>query len=431
MLESRCQLHTQLPHTPSEGPAATAADDQRDNPLARSLSAWLSGEVCRAIELAATPGGDENDPRLVKIWHARLLTRVRELPAATRVLDELTTSYDVADDAEVSAALTTCRAEFALASGDAGGAFAEANAGLGLAEGAGAYTLLPDLHVVLTLSAVRQSATSTGLRFARDLGDDALLGRTAHMRGQCVWAAAQAFEADGGPGCVSHLVERLISDDHLMRELLASQPAAAAWLVRLARSMGDERLALLCVVRAESSIAKSWGFRSPYAAALHAKGLFEKNPDKLRAACELYPDGWASASAAEDLAKTWTSLHAGPEHAAEQLKRAAAGYERAGAARDLARVASKLRELGVRSGPVRRPMRSDGHRTGSLTDTEFAVADLVSQGLTNVQVGRRLYISAHTVAFHLKKIFRKMELSSRVELARAWVDVASDQRTAG
>ncbi|GHI97948.1 hypothetical protein [Streptomyces olivaceus] len=119
--------------------------------------------------------------------HARLLTRVRELPATMRVLDELTTSYDVADDAEVSAALTTCRAEFALASGDAGGAFAEANAGLGLTEGAGAHTLLPDLHVVLTLNAVRQFATSTG------------------------------------PGCVSHLVERLISDDHLMRELLASQ----------------------------------------------------------------------------------------------------------------------------------------------------------------------------------------------------------------
>ncbi|MFE4335991.1 LuxR C-terminal-related transcriptional regulator [Streptomyces sp. NPDC056831] len=347
------------------------------------------------------------------------------------MLDELTTSYDVTDDAGVSAALTTCRAEFALASGDAGSAFAEANVGLGLAEGAGAYALLPDLHVVLALSAVRQSATSTGLRFARNLGDDALLGRTAHMRGQCVWAAAQAFEADGGPACVSHLVERLISDDQLTQELLASQPAAAAWLVRLARSMGDERLAFKCVVRADSFIVKSWGFRSPYAAALHAKGLFEKNPDKLRAACELYPDGWASASAAEDLAQTWSSLRLGRDRAAEQLKRAAAGYERAGAARDLARVASKLRELGVRSGRVRRPMRCDGHRTGSLTDTEFAVANLVSQGLTNVQVGRQLYISAHTVAFHLKKIFRKMEVSSRVELARTWVDVTSDQRTVG
>ncbi|MFJ5725476.1 LuxR C-terminal-related transcriptional regulator [Streptomyces sp. NPDC093149] len=394
------------------------------------MSAWLAGEVHRAIELAATPGDDENDPRLAKIWHARLLIRVRELPEATRVLDELTTSYDVTDDAGVSAALTTCRAEFALASGDAGSAFAEANVGLGLVEGGGAYALLPDLHVVLALSAVRQSATSTGLRFARNLGDDALLGRTAHMRGQCVWAAAQAFEADGGPASVSHLVERLISDDQLTQELLASQPAAAAWLVRLARSIGDEQLAFKCVVRAESLTVKSWGFRSPHAAALHAKGLFKGNPDRLRAACELYSDGWASASAAEDLAQTWSSLNLGRDRAVEQFKRAAAGYERAGATRDLARVTSKLRELGVRSGRVRRPMRRDGHRTGSLTDTEFAVANLVSQGLTNVQVGRQLYISGHTVAFHLKKIFRKMEVSSRVELARTWVSLTSDQQTA-
>ncbi|MDI5969361.1 LuxR C-terminal-related transcriptional regulator [Streptomyces sp. SL13] len=431
MRDGRCQLPTQLPHTPSEGPTANAANDRLDNPLARSLSAWLAGEVRRAIELAAAPGGDEHDPRLAKIWHARLLTRVRELPEATRLLDELTTSCDVADDAGVSAALTTCRAEFALASGDAGSAFAEANIGLGLAEGAGAYTLLPDLHVVLALSAVRQSDTSTGLRFARNLGDDALLGRTAHVPGQCVWAAAQAFEADGGPAGVSHLVERLIADDQLTRELFASQPAAAAWHVRLARSMGDERLAFKCVVQAESLTVKSWGFRSPHAAALHAEGLFEKDPDKLRAACELYSDGWASASAAEDLARTWSSLRLGQDRAVEQLKRAAVDYERAGAARDLARVASKLRDLGVRSGRVRRPMRHDGHRTGSLTDTEFAVANLVSRGLTNVQVGRQLYISAHTVAFHLKKIFRKMEVSSRVELACTWVNLTSDQRTAG
>ncbi|KPI11530.1 hypothetical protein OK074_2862 [Actinobacteria bacterium OK074] len=69
---------------------------------------------------------------------------------------------------------TTCRAEFALASGDAGTAFAETNTGLKPAEEAGAYTLPPDLHVVLAPSAVRQSDTSTGPRFARDLGDERL-----------------------------------------------------------------------------------------------------------------------------------------------------------------------------------------------------------------------------------------------------------------
>jgi DNA-binding CsgD family transcriptional regulator len=42
-----------------------------------------------------------------------------------------------------------------------------------------------------------------------------------------------------------------------------------------------------------------------------------------------------------------------------------------------------------------------------------------------------MYISGHTVAFHLKKIFRKLEVSSRVELAGAWVNLTADQRDAG
>lgn len=429
MRDGRCQVHTQLHHSPADG---GAADHLQDNPFARSLSAWLDGEVRRSIELAAAHGDDgSGDTRLATIWQARLLTRIRELPEATRALDRLGSPCGLPEDNDVSAALLTCQAEFALASGDAGSASAKAGLGIRLADQAGAHALLPDLHVVLAVGSVRQSDMSAGLRYARQLGDDALLGSTAHARGQCVWAVAQAFEADGGPASVSHLVERLVADDQLTQELLASQPAAAAWLVRVARGIGDEELAFRCVVRAESLVAKSWGLRSLHAAALHAEGLFEKNPDKLRAAGDLHLDGWAAASAGEDLAEVWSVLRLGRDRAVEYLKRASAGYERVGASRDLARVASKLRDLGVRSGRVRRPMRRNGHRIGSLTDTEFAVANLVSQGLTNVQVGRQLYISEHTVAFHLKKIFRKVEVSSRVELACAWVNLTSDQPDAG
>jgi DNA-binding CsgD family transcriptional regulator len=55
-----------------------------------------------------------------------------------------------------------------------------------------------------------------------------------------------------------------------------------------------------------------------------------------------------------------------------------------------------------------------------LTNTEFAVAELVSQGHTNNEVGRQLFISRHTVAFHLKKVYQKMSIASRVELAASW-----------
>ncbi|MDF3293865.1 response regulator transcription factor [Streptomyces silvisoli] len=334
---------------------------------------------------------------------------------------------DVPDGDGVSAALMVCRAELALASGDVGGAVAKAGVGVGLAEQAGVHVLLPNLHVILAVGAVRQSDMTAGLEYARLLGDDALIGRTVYVRGQCAWATAQAFEADNGAASISHLVERLIIDDRLNRELLVAQPSAAAWLVRVARGMGEEGLALKCVERADMLARGSWGFRTLHAAALHAEGLFENNPDKLRAASDLHLDRWAAASASEDQAKVWSAQRMGRDRAVEQLKNAAAAYEEVGAARDLARVASKLRDLGVRSGRVMRPMRRNGHTIGFLTDTEFAVANLVSQGLTNVQVGRQLYISTHTVAFHLKKIFRKLEVSSRVELACAWVNLTSDQ----
>jgi DNA-binding CsgD family transcriptional regulator len=54
----------------------------------------------------------------------------------------------------------------------------------------------------------------------------------------------------------------------------------------------------------------------------------------------------------------------------------------------------------------------------SLTDTERTVSELVAQGLTNRQVADQLFMSTHTVAFHLRHVFRKLGIGSRVELAR-------------
>ncbi|MFL6205933.1 MAG: LuxR C-terminal-related transcriptional regulator [Acidimicrobiales bacterium] len=53
-----------------------------------------------------------------------------------------------------------------------------------------------------------------------------------------------------------------------------------------------------------------------------------------------------------------------------------------------------------------------------LTETERSVTDLVARGLTNRQVGEKLFVSRHTVDAHLRSIFRKLHVSSRVELAR-------------
>ena len=67
-----------------------------------------------------------------------------------------------------------------------------------------------------------------------------------------------------------------------------------------------------------------------------------------------------------------------------------------------------------------------GHRQRfgweSLTPTELSVATLVAEGLTNRQVAAKLYLSPHTVGFHLRQVFRKLEISSRVELTRMVVE---------
>jgi DNA-binding CsgD family transcriptional regulator len=58
------------------------------------------------------------------------------------------------------------------------------------------------------------------------------------------------------------------------------------------------------------------------------------------------------------------------------------------------------------------------HGWESLTDTEKSVATLVASGLTNREAAARLLVSPYTVDFHLRSIFRKLEVRSRVELAR-------------
>ena len=55
----------------------------------------------------------------------------------------------------------------------------------------------------------------------------------------------------------------------------------------------------------------------------------------------------------------------------------------------------------------------------SLTPTELQVVDLAAQGLTNPEIGKRLFIGSGTVKTHLSHIFAKLTVRSRAELAAA------------
>jgi DNA-binding CsgD family transcriptional regulator len=57
----------------------------------------------------------------------------------------------------------------------------------------------------------------------------------------------------------------------------------------------------------------------------------------------------------------------------------------------------------------------------SLTETERTLADLVTEGRTNREIAASTFLSPHTVGYHLRHIFRKLGVDSRVELTRVLV----------
>ena len=100
------------------------------------------------------------------------------------------------------------------------------------------------------------------------------------------------------------------------------------------------------------------------------------------------------------------------------LRAASETFERLGAQGWAQRARRELRAAG--EDIPRRPADS----WYQLTPQETQIATLVAEGLSNREIGRRLYLSHRTVASHLYRMFPKLGVSSRAQLAR--VAAASD-----
>jgi DNA-binding CsgD family transcriptional regulator len=231
----------------------------------------------------------------------------------------------------------------------------------------------------------------------------------AFLEAQLAWAVE-------GPERAFGLLAPVYREPVAHLRLFLEEPAGAAWLVRLALTLDHGRAASAIVACSRQLAAANPTYPLLAAGSGHATGLLERDSRALDAASRGYLHPWDRGTALEDGCRVLDEA-GDRDGAIARGHEAVAAYETAGATRDSRRTARRVDDLRRQTGRNR-----TRHGWSSLTVAERRVAEVVAEGLTNVEAAHRLFLSRHTVDFHLRQIFRKLEVRSRVELARALLD---------
>jgi DNA-binding CsgD family transcriptional regulator/tetratricopeptide (TPR) repeat protein len=230
------------------------------------------------------------------------------------------------------------------------------------------------------------------------------------------WAQALLLEADGER---ADALETLSGcwDRCAGRGSALEYPVIGPDLVRLALAAGDPGRAR-DVAAAVTGVASRNEVPWIAGAALRCQGLAADDAGILQAAVDAYARGSRPLELALTCEDAGVAVARGGDvdRAGQLLDQAITIFERLGAARDLARAEAILRGIGVRRG---RRVTHSRAQSGwpSLTPSERAVVDLVAEGLSNPQIGQRLYVSRRTVQTHLAHVFAKLDITSRTQLA--------------
>jgi DNA-binding CsgD family transcriptional regulator len=372
--------------------------------------------IDEAVRLADQSPHRRGHQEVVHLARANILMGLDRLPEARSTLE---TGQRISEQLGVRWRLPLYQAVIGMErflAGQWDDAMAESQAALALAEETGERHSLVLTHSVASLIALHRGelrhAEEAAVRAEGELADTGPRFRS-HW---AMWARALLLEAGGATrealatmtGCWKLCARSGFAIEY---------PVLGADLVRLALGAGDQDRAAR-VAAAVAEVAARNDVHLLTGAALRCRGLAEDDPGMLRAAVDAYTRGARPlelAFACEDAGAALARQGEGAT-AAPLLDKALAGYERLDAAHHTARVEARLRELGIRRGR-RGPRQRPQFGWDSLTPTEHRVVDLVAEGLTNPQIGERLFVSRRTVQTHLAHVFAKLGISSRTQVA--------------
>jgi DNA-binding CsgD family transcriptional regulator len=187
--------------------------------------------------------------------------------------------------------------------------------------------------------------------------------------------------------------------------------------VRLAMETGDPAMASAATARIETLAATKIPHRS--AGALFCRGLLRNDPTQLLRAAESYHVAGRPLPRAQALEAAATTFAAAGDRSSAQAAytRALDVYSSLDAGWDAARLQARFRTLGIRRGP-RMKHRQAQRGWESLTPTEVKIAALVAEGMSNPKIAAQLFLSARTVATHVSHVLTKLEVHSRIDIAR-------------